>query len=290
MMCTRPRWLKAYDMFVPCGQCPSCRKQRATEWALRCENELSYHEWAAFVTLTYAPEALPANGDVDKKTVQDFLKRFRERIAPRRVKYYAVGEYGRDSYRPHYHLLVYGVKPCGHCWSCRKPGEVGDDPDGDCLDLRRSWSFGFVDVGSVEPASIRYVVGYIEKSLFTRALKGHVRPFALMSRGIGKRYCLDNHASIVRHLGVSVPGGAFVLPKAYRKWLSGEENLKRIAKGQEVLEAIDTVDLQLKAAERMEALKKEFGDDSGTWNRVVAARRQRERNLNAVVDRKKESL
>lgn len=65
-----------------------------------------------FVTLTYAPAFLPANG-VCKRDVQLFLKRLRitlERkfnIPP--FRYCVFSEYGKDTHRAHYHMILFGV-------------------------------------------------------------------------------------------------------------------------------------------------------------------------------------
>ena len=115
---------------VPCGKCLLCRIRRKSEWTDRLTHELGYHEGALFVTLTYDPAYVPI-GDkgymtLRKRDLQLYIKRLRKALEPRRIRYYACGEYGdpskeirtRNGYllrtigeRPHYHLIVYGMRP-----------------------------------------------------------------------------------------------------------------------------------------------------------------------------------
>lgn len=130
------------------------------------------HEFSAFVTLTYAPEHLPSNGSLSKSAVQLFLKRLREQLHPRKIRYYAVGEYGDQSWRPHYHLILFGVSPTEE-----KP-------------IKAAWPFGMVHLGTAEHKTFSYVSGYIVKRMTKpkdARLKGRHPEFSLMSRmpGIG---------------------------------------------------------------------------------------------------------
>jgi hypothetical protein len=52
------------EIWLPCGQCIGCRLQRSREWAARCVFEASRHEKNSFITLTYAPECLPEDGNM----------------------------------------------------------------------------------------------------------------------------------------------------------------------------------------------------------------------------------
>lgn len=99
---------------VPCGKCVSCKLQKASEWAVRCEHESKFHAENCFITLTYAPEHLPQNASLVPKHLTDFIKRLRERIKPKLIKYFACGEYGHSPStgnieRPHYHLCLFGM-------------------------------------------------------------------------------------------------------------------------------------------------------------------------------------
>ena len=107
--------------------------------------ERQRHDAALFVTLTYSEEEVPKDGSVDVKHVQLFLKRLRRRMEPLQVRYFAVGEYGDHTLRPHYHALLFGV--------------------GDAELVRSCWSSGHVYVGDVTPAAAAYCVGYVTKGI-----------------------------------------------------------------------------------------------------------------------------
>ena len=157
--------------FVPCGKCVFCGVARRSEWSTRLFHEARSHYGSKFVTLTYSEKYVPDK--VRKCHVQNFFKRLRK--AGCKCKYYAVGEYGGEKGRPHYHIILFG--------------DVSD------RSIRQAWSFynrrtrkfdeiGIVHVGQVNEASVMYCLGYT-----IHGSKGKVkRPFTLMSKGLGKNY------------------------------------------------------------------------------------------------------
>ena len=96
---------------VPCGRCILCREKKASEWSFRalCENQSSSSE-PLFVTLTYNNEHKPSCG-VCKEDVQNFMKRLRRNLDKLKIehdiRYFACGEYGKNTHRPHYHLILW---------------------------------------------------------------------------------------------------------------------------------------------------------------------------------------
>lgn len=92
---------------IPCGMCIGCRIQRARSWALRCVHESKGHTFNSFVTLTYDDEHLPPSGSIEKSILQLFFKRLRK--AGFSFRYFAAGEYGPTTNRPHYHILFFGI-------------------------------------------------------------------------------------------------------------------------------------------------------------------------------------
>lgn len=110
---------------VPCGKCLGCRLDKSREWANRCMMELKYHQESYFLTLTYDDLHLPTTEFVDedgvitniptlvKKDFQDFIKRLRTNLERRgdtsKIRYYGCGEYGTDTHRPHFHIIVFGL-------------------------------------------------------------------------------------------------------------------------------------------------------------------------------------
>ena len=93
---------------LPCGQCIGCRLERSRQWAVRCMHEASLHDENSFLTLTYSDENLPPGGSLHLPDFQNFMKRLRKSIAPKRVRFYHCGEYGDILSRPHYHALLFG--------------------------------------------------------------------------------------------------------------------------------------------------------------------------------------
>ena len=116
---------KDKSIVVPCGQCVGCRLDYSREWANRCMLELEQHQHAYFLTLTYNEEHVPISCYEDedgnclpalslcKRDFQLFMKRWRkyfESDASDNIptRYFASLEYGSDSFRPHYHAIVFG--------------------------------------------------------------------------------------------------------------------------------------------------------------------------------------
>lgn len=167
MECISPRYLHKQDMVVPCGNCAFCAATKRSDWALRLHYEGRRHLVKKFVTLTYADAHLRWKDGVsqlDKRDVQLWLKRLRFNSGVK-VRYFAVGEYGSKTFRPHYHILLFG--------------DVSDAVIGS------SWPFGLVHIGTVTEASVMYCLGYIVNGKGWKMRTKRVAPFALMSRGNG---------------------------------------------------------------------------------------------------------
>lgn len=96
------------EINLPCGQCMGCRLLRSSIWAVRCMHEASLHDDNCFITLTYDDEHLPDDYSLRKHHFQDFLKRLRKDIYPIKIRYFMCGEYGEESWRPHYHAILFG--------------------------------------------------------------------------------------------------------------------------------------------------------------------------------------
>ena len=106
----KPRDKVTKDINVPCGQCIGCRLKHSITWASRIMHEIQTtpDEKACFITLTYNDRNLPDDYSLNKEHFKDFLKRFRKAIHPQKIRYYMCGEYGDDTWRPHYHAIIFG--------------------------------------------------------------------------------------------------------------------------------------------------------------------------------------
>ncbi len=113
---------------VPCRDCIGCNLAEQRQWSVRCFHEALTHVHRTFdpvsrittevpnscvITLTFNDEHLPADGRVNHKTFQLFMKRLRNhRIRylrdPTPVRYFMCAEYGGKTSRPHFHAIIYG--------------------------------------------------------------------------------------------------------------------------------------------------------------------------------------
>lgn len=169
-------------------------------------HENDFHESSLFVTLTYDDDHLPPGSTLVKKDFQMFLKRLRYFIEPRQIKYFACGEYGSETLRPHYHAIIFGLSNL-------------DEPI-----ISKAWTLGYNYVGSVTNDSINYVSGYIQKKLdgpMAKAVYGSAKliPFQLMSKGLGKQYVEKNREQLLQKIGLTVKGEEVSLPRYYKKIL-----------------------------------------------------------------------
>lgn len=92
---------------IPCGKCIGCRLDRSLTWAIRCVHEASLHEENSFVTLTFDDKHL-GNGSLHVSDFQNFMKRLRKSIYPKKVRFFHCGEYGSKLSRPHHHVCLFG--------------------------------------------------------------------------------------------------------------------------------------------------------------------------------------
>lgn len=247
-------------LVVPCGKCLACRISRVREWKVRMLHELEYHDNAVFLTLTYDDDHIPEDGSLDKSHFQKFMKRLRKDLGSSySLKYYAVGEYGSETYRPHYHAIVFGIGP-----------ESSDV-------LADNWNMGFVKVGDVNADSIGYVCGYIFDKLsgpMAELYEGRVPPFSLMSKGIGKRFVEEYKDVLEKNLHVTVGGVPQALPRYYVKNLEiDKERLK---------EAGD-----VKYNDTLEYWEKRGFLEADTLKQINKAREQADANLKGMVSLKK---
>lgn len=97
------------DIEIPCGQCIGCRMRRASDWTLRVMHEASLWPDNCFVTLTYGRDKLPADGSLEHRDFQLFMKRVRHAHKGRTVRFYMCGEYGEENGRAHYHACLFNV-------------------------------------------------------------------------------------------------------------------------------------------------------------------------------------
>lgn len=168
-------------MYVPCGQCQPCRVHKKLLWASRIQLEAQCHSQSVFLTLTYDDEHLPENGSLKPDDIANWLKRIRKAMEPLRLRYFACGEYGSTTWRPHYHVALFGYPICARLESFFNRG------GGCCTDcdrLRETWGLGSIISKPLDPTSAKYIAGYVTKKMNTKddpRLEGRHPEFARMS-------------------------------------------------------------------------------------------------------------
>lgn len=211
---------------VPCGQCIGCRLERSRQWAIRIMHEAQQHTENCFITLTYDGNTLPENGSLIKSDFQNFMKRLRKTLHPKKIRFFHCGEYGENFKRPHYHCAVFG-----HNFAHKKY-----DKDNDLINygdeiLNKTWEKGFTKVGELNFDSAAYIARYITKKVNgikadthygnVNKTTGEITPARLpeyitMSRrpGIGKAY-LDKYLKEIYTTDSIIIKGREMLPPKY---------------------------------------------------------------------------
>lgn len=124
-------------------------------------HEAKTHPINAFITLTYNDENLPRDGSLVKKHFQDFMKRLRKNTGVK-LRYFVCGEYGEQTFRPHYHAIIFGYDwPDKRQYATNKRGDIRYTSK----NLNAQWGLGNCEIGSVTPDSCGYVARYVMKKV-----------------------------------------------------------------------------------------------------------------------------
>lgn len=183
-----------------CGKCYPCLVNRRKSWLFRLMYEKLSWNFCYFVTLTY--DVSCCDGVLHRDHLQKFLKRLRHKVS---FKYYAIGEYGTNTFRPHYHLILF--------------------TDAILSDDALPWFKGFTSCYPASAAAVNYVLHY------------HVRPkeplpglktFFVCSKGLGVSFLQDDEGvldpsfvnqlcSTSSRIVADFTGRTFILPRYYTK-------------------------------------------------------------------------
>lgn len=150
------------EIQLPCGQCIGCRLNRSVMWATRCMHEAQLHDENCFITLTFDEEHLPLDHSLNHDYFQKFMKRLRKEIDPRKIKYFMCGEYGDDSWRPHFHAIIFNYD---------FPDKIkytvagNENPYFVSEQLYRLWPYGFHLIGECNFDTAAYVARYCVKKI-----------------------------------------------------------------------------------------------------------------------------
>lgn len=227
----RPSWAwGAPNAELPCAKCLACRHAKAGSWANRVHQEARLHEVNVHLTLTYAPEHY--TGQLEADDIDLYLDRLR--IAMKRaglppLRYFLVGEYGDQTERGHFHMVVFGADFAE--WST----DAGFDGEQFVVSekLCRLWGKGHVYVSPFGEGTAAYVAAHQWK-----AYEAGRKPFMRCSKKppIGyeflRRYADDflRNGFVTDGSGTkqSVPSHYFTW-KAFKDYLSPVKAKRRIA-------------------------------------------------------------
>lgn len=201
---------------IPCGKCIGCKLEHSRQWAVRCMHEKRMHTDSCFITLTYDPAHLPPGGTLVKRDLQLFMKRLRKQFGEG-VRFFACGEYGETSARPHYHVLLLNKD-----FPDKRPVTSGADYTlYTSVLLSQLWPAGSHAIGSVNFESAAYVARYCTKKITGPKAgdhyKGREPEFLVMSRrpGIGTTYVEKYNSEMYAHDNVIVNGVPTSIPRFY---------------------------------------------------------------------------
>lgn len=265
------------QVYRPCGTCAICRRNKVMSLNTRANYEFKKHKFSSFCTLTYddnhllsslhSRDVLPSVSYSDARkfidSVRHFVKRsFSDKIDKDFSYVYSL-EYGTDTFRPHMHICFFGIDYTVAKKICNK-----------------FWKFGFCDVKSVSPATIRYVCKYLSKQVNGKLRdsqffdKGILPPKVSWSKGLGSRFFQDNISDIQKY-GAIRNGAKFISVPSYYKNKFFNFNDKSLN---------DISVMQAKETHKKKSLAKKFGFDTVfefECNKArISARNELKKNIN----------
>lgn len=205
----------------PCGICGHCMTKKRNEWTMRLKMESEVSHTTYFITLTYENSEIPyskySEETLEPEHITNFIKRVRKnqdtnkklkkawaRTAKRlsattelkKIRYYAVGEYGTKAQRPHYHIIFFNL----YVQTAKQLQKLWTNPN-------NGNPYGLVDIKIADTGGLHYITKYhINKHTDANDTKNKKRhpPFTRMSRmpAIGTEMLLKKKQWIIG-MGVS---------------------------------------------------------------------------------------
>lgn len=261
----------------PCGRCLPCRIATSIEWYVRIMLECMMNNENCFVTLTYSDDNYPENGSLEPKDINRFIRKLR-RIIKKKFRYFAVGEYGDETERAHYHIILFGISEIYH------------------RDYERAWTYykktiGFVQSQHIAPGLVKYITGYCIKKLtnindkITKEwLNGRLPEFSRQSRrygGIGnsaiKKLAKNIRKGRPDSNNFEIPRRIRIGEKLYPLGRYGTEKLVEYL-GMKGRKDIETANYQMELIKEFCAVDKDYYDaivEKEKSSRIAQARRNR---------------
>lgn len=220
---------------IPCGKCIGCRIDYSRSWADRMTYHYIYKpDYAWFITLTYDDsniELLDHSVNYDLYALNfehmtEFIKKLRNKFRDCEIDYFYSGEYGDQFFRPHFHLICYGL-PLDDLEFWKLDNEGCPIYTSDIID--KAWHKGFCSISSFAWRNAAYTASYVEKKRDGRmkceyTAVGLTPEACRMSRrpGIAHEYYLENYENIWKNNGLNVSrdvnsAGKLGIPRYFRK-------------------------------------------------------------------------
>lgn len=223
MKCAFPRET-ASGISYSCKQCMPCRINKRQEWTGKILLESAYERFgSSFVTLTYNEEHAPEDGSLRPDDLRTFLKNLRERTGVGAFRYFAAAEYGDKSWRPHFHLALFGVPftyqdAIARAWSVQQ----GQDRQFR-FKYRGKYRYlkGWVKIDQLTRERAGYIAGYCTKKLTNAkdpSLNGRHPEFFRVSRrpplgSAGMHYIRDTFFTDAGSRIIAASGG---IPRRFK--------------------------------------------------------------------------
>lgn len=209
---------------IGCGQCIGCRLDYSRQWANRIvlESKKYKNDDCWFLTLTYDDEHVPTKTTKNDKTgeikqgltlkkqdLQKFIKKLRRHYEYHYnhtgIRFYAAGEYGETTNRPHYHLCMFNM-PIFTKYELHKKNEIGQAIF-TCEEIQKIWGLGFIAIAHQSWETAAYTARYMLKKQKGDTADWYYKSqakdpeFTLCSRnpGIGKEYYDNNKQKIYKN-------------------------------------------------------------------------------------------
>ena len=224
-MCVSPYIVKTDDGVVPCpcGKCYECLQQWSKDWRFRLKYEWDSSVACFALTLTYNPENVKIEYNIDarewqtvlvKSDLQKFFKRVRKNNNDVSFRYFAIGEYGGKYNRCHFHVILF-FKSLPFTTKNQLYNY-----------LLKCWNKGFIYLEVTEKRHINYVSTYYNKVDKSPHI---VEPFKCMSKSLGLCFLTPKRvAYFFRTFKASMPNpfgkGYVKLPRYFRKKLDEMTN------------------------------------------------------------------
>lgn len=131
-------------------------------------HEASQYESNMFITLTYDDAHLPDQATLDYREYQLFMKRLRKRFPCKKIRFFAVGEYGDLRARPHFHACIFNL-------DLPDKKFFKKTPKGSLIytsaTLQKLWPFGYSTLCPLTYETAAYAARYCLKKVGGKASK-----------------------------------------------------------------------------------------------------------------------